>query len=70
MKKYTEYSVEVRIADTWKFIRQVDIFDTYEEAESFINYVAEESPEDQEYIIMGIDYEEGSEMCYYEEVRR
>ena len=66
MRNYTEYSVEVRLTSTNEFVRQVDIFDTYEQAESFVKTVADKLPEDQEYTIMGIDYEDERETCYYE----
>ncbi len=54
MKDYTEYSVDVRLTDTNKFVRQINIFDTYEQAEAFVRTVADKLPEDQEYTIRNI----------------
>lgn len=61
---YTEYAVEVN--NDKGFIRQIDVFNTYEEAEYFTEHY-EEPLNDKEYLnIIFIDYDEdGDEIGFH-----
>lgn len=55
----TEYAVEVN--NEKGFVRQIDVFDTYEQAEDFANKY-NEPLEDEEYLnIIFIDYDENGD---------
>ena len=61
---YTEYAVEVN--DENGFVRQIDVFKTYEEAEEFVNTCDKDILYDGEYLnIIFIDYDEyGNEITF------
>ena len=64
---YTEYAVEVmkETDNTTKFIRQIDIFNTYEEAEEFTDNYKEPLDKDEYLNIIFIDYNEsGDEIAF------
>ena len=53
---YTEYAVEINNEEG--FVKQIDVFGTYEEAENFVNNY-KEPLDDGEYLnIIFIDYDE------------
>lgn len=58
MKKvaYTEYAVEIN--NNKGFVKQLDIFQTYEEAEQFCNEYSEPLDDEQYSNIIFIDYDE------------
>ena len=51
----TEYAVEVN--NKKGFVRQIEIFQTYEEAENFVKITDEELNEDEYFNIIFIDYD-------------
>lgn len=60
LQAYTEYTVEIYDAVTDKHIKQVDVFGTYEEANTYCN----NNPLDEEkerYSIWFIDYNDAGE---------
>lgn len=60
----SEYSLEIKRTTDGEFIRQVDIFNTYENAQAY----ADEHPIDDDYYytIWCIEYDEdGEEIDYY-----
>lgn len=60
----TEYAVEVNNANDI-FLRQLDVFDTYEEAEKFIEKCNEPLLNGEYFNIIYIDYDEyGNEVGY------
>lgn len=63
MKKSEEYAVNVRREHSDQFVRQEEVFATYEEAKAF---TGEHEPEDGHYHeIVRIDYDEnGEETCW------
>ena len=64
MLDHTEYAVEVY--DQVGFVRQIDVFDTHEEAEDFIDYCNEPLQEDEYLNITCIDYDKhGNEIGIY-----
>lgn len=61
MKKvaYTEYAVEIHSSDLRRpFVKQLDVFDSYEAAEAFYNSYSEPLGKDEELSIIFIDYDE------------
>lgn len=52
---YTEYAVEIN--NDRGFVKQIDIFNTYEEAENFINNYKEPLNEEEYLNIIFIDYD-------------
>ncbi len=62
-KGYTEYAVEVN--NEKGFVRQIDVFNTYEEAEEFAHNYNEPLLEDEYLNIIFIDYDEyGNEIDF------
>ena len=63
MVAYTEYAVEVN--NTQGFVKQIDVFKTYEEAEEFVNNYDGTLVWDEYLNIIFIDYNEnGDEIAF------
>ena len=65
MKKciYTEYAVEIN--NDKGFVRQLEVFASYEEAEAFTNCCKEPLNDDEYFNIIFIDYDEnGDEIAF------
>lgn len=56
MVAYTEYAVEVNNSNG--FVRQVDVFNTYEKAYDYANHCTETLEDDEYFNIIFIDYDE------------
>lgn len=58
--KTTEYAVEINDKN-YKFVRQIDVFDTYEEAEYFMENNNEQLKDGEYFNIIYIDYDENGD---------
>lgn len=60
---YTEYAVEIN--DNTGFVRQLDVFNSYEDAETFIKHCNESLNDDEYFNIVFIDYNtDGDEIAF------